>query len=171
MLGRDVTRSFTESSAESTTGDRFNSVRRISRLIGGNFTGIYNVSCWWASADTRPTRFVAFQSIRGGGSGMQINGGGKHHALTKFYLDKSVDTRHRDEAVIYIYIYIGTEYGNQLTKITRNVLWMHGQRWIGKLVLFDYLCFITSVCQVNSIVSIEVLGWISLEILEICDIT
>lgn len=37
------------------------------------------------------------------GSGMQINGGGKHHALTKFYLDKSVDTRHRDEAVIYIY--------------------------------------------------------------------
>lgn len=85
---------------------------------------------------------------------MQINGGGKHHALTKFYLDKSVDT----VTQLYIYIYTGTEYGNQLTKITRNVLWMHGQRWIGKLVLFDYLCFITSVCQVNSIVSIEGLG-------------
>lgn len=33
---------------------------------------------------------------------MQINGGGKHHALTKFYLDKSVDT----VTQLYIYIYI-----------------------------------------------------------------
>lgn len=39
-------------------------------------------------------RGVPIDSGRGGEGkgGMQINGGGKHHALTKFYLDKSVDT-------------------------------------------------------------------------------
>lgn len=173
MLGRDVTRSFTESSAESTTGDRFNSVRRISRLIGGNFTGIYNVSCWWASADTRPTRFVAFQSIRGGGEWMQINGGGKHHALTKFYLDKSVDTRHRDEAVIYIYIH--RDGIRQPINQNHSKCFMDARPTVDRKARSIWLFMLYNIRLSSEFHSFHRGTWLNIvceqEILEICDIT